>query len=125
MKLLKNEVGENMRKLAVLALVSMFLLSGCDGGYDLTKRTILTDVTIKEIDSYMVGKVTKYSMSFKKGKGKEQELDIDNSQASSMKKEIESLYKTSEILDSKEELLFDLILDGDEIIEISLSKNRQ
>jgi len=115
-----------MRKLAVLALSSMFLLSACDDGYDLVNRTIITDVKIKEIDSYTSGKTKHYTIKFKQGDSKkEQELEFDNVYASDLRDELNALNKTSAILESKEEVLFDLVLKGDEVIEVSLSKNRK
>jgi len=113
-----------MKKLLLwLTLTSSALLLGaCDSGYNLNERSIITEVEIIEVDSHMVGKSTEYTLIFERN-GKEQELDLDD--GSALRSELESINKTSAILDSDEKLLFDLSLDGDDIVSVSLSKNRK
>lgn len=114
-----------MKKLLLLALLSStLLLTACDDSYNLAGRTILTDVEDVKIDSEMIGKTTNWTISFKKN-GKKQELEFDNLYSSSAREEIESIQKTNKILNNNEKVFYDLVLNGETVVEISLSKNRK
>lgn len=112
------------RKLfAGIALSSVLLLAACDED-TLQSRIIITDVEDVVMDSHMVGKSTQYTIQFKKD-GKKQELDYDGANASTTQDEIEAIQKASSIIDSKEKIQYDLVLSGDSVQTITLSKNRK
>lgn len=108
-----------MKKLILLVL--LFMLAGCEveEEYNIDNYILLTDVKVDKIYEDQVGKVWYYYIKVDKDK---KLYDFEVSLA--MLEEIETLTKTAKMLNA-EEILFDVVTDGEYVTSITLSKNRK
>jgi len=114
-----------MKKLLIsLSLFSVLLLGACADPYVLTDKVVITNVEVVKVDTRNVGRGSQYYIEFIKD-DKKQQLDISNPVGYDIQKEVSNVKKTNSILGSSEKIEYDLMVDGDVVEFVSLSKNKK